>query len=93
MEESKMNIEEELAKTRNERKRIEPLLDEMESSIKEMNRKITEFRREIRINYEELDEMEEIRRKKIDSKRELQGLMRVRWSQKRKRKGNKRSSI
>lgn len=63
----------------------------MESSIKEMNRKITEFRREIRIKYEELDEMEEIRRKKIDSKRELQGLMRVRWSQKRKRKGNKRS--
>ena len=63
----------------------------MESSIKEMNRKITEFRREIRIKYEELDEMEEIRRKKIDSKRELQGLMRVRWSQKRKGKGNKRS--
>lgn len=32
-----------------------------------------------------------IRRKKIDSKRELQGLMCVRWSQKRKGKGNKRS--
>ena len=39
MEEKKMNIEDELAKTRNERKRIEPLVEEMETSIKEMNKK------------------------------------------------------
>ena len=32
-------IEDELEKTRKERKRIEPLLEEMDSSIKEMNKK------------------------------------------------------
>ena len=36
----------------------------------------------------EIEEIEEIRRKIIDDKRELQGLMRVRWSG--KGKGNKR---
>ena len=56
----------------------------MESYTKEMNRKITELRKEITIKYEELDEIEKITRKKIDSKRDLQGLMRVRWSQERK---------
>ena len=57
-----------------------------------MNRKISVLRKEIRIKYEELDEIEKSRRKKIDNKRELQGLMRVRWSEKR-RKREKRSKI
>ena len=58
-----MKIEDELAKTRNEKKRIELLLEEMESSIKEMNRKISVLRKEIKIKYEELDEIENSRRK------------------------------
>ena len=60
-----MKIEDELAKTRNEKKRIELLLEEMESSIKEMNRKISFLRKEIKIKYEELDEIENSRRKKL----------------------------
>ena len=36
---------------------------------------------------EELDEIDESRRKAINNERELEGLMRFRWSQ--KRKGNK----
>ena len=60
-----MKIEDELAKTRNEKKRIELLLEEMESSIKEMNRKISVLRKEIKIKYEELDEIENSRRKKL----------------------------
>ena len=58
-----MKIEDELAKTRNEKKRIELLLEEMESSIKEMNRKISVLRKEIKIKYEELDEIQNSRRK------------------------------
>ena len=42
----------------------------MESSIKEVNKTISILRKEI----------EECRRKTIDNKRELQGLMRIRWS-------------
>ena len=60
-----MKIEDELAKTRNEKKRIELLLEEMESSIKEMNRKMSVLRKEIKIKYEELDEIENSRRKKL----------------------------
>ena len=65
MEDNKMKIEDELAKTRNEKKRIELLLEEMESSIKEMNRKMSVLRKEIKIKYEELDEIENSRRKKL----------------------------
>ena len=87
MEENKKVIEDELEKIRKERKRIEPLL--IESSIKEMNKKISILRKEIRGKNEEINEIEERRRKIIDNKRELQGLTRVRWSL--KGKGNKRS--
>ena len=47
-----------------------------------MNKKIS-------ISRKEINEIEEHRRKTIDNKRELQGLMRVRWNL--KGKGNKRS--
>ena len=80
MEENQKVIEDELEKIRKERKRIEPLLEEMESSIKEMNIKISILRKEIRGKNEEINEIEERRRKTIDDKRELQGLMRICWS-------------
>ena len=89
MEENKRVIEDELEKIRKERKRIEPLLEEMETSIKDMNKKISILRKEIRGKNEEIDQIEDSRRKTINNKRELQGLMRVKWSE--KRKWNKRS--
>ena len=52
----------------------------MECSIKEMNKKISILRKEIREKNKEIKEIEESRRKTIDDKRELQGLMRVCWS-------------
>ena len=89
MEENKRVIEDELENIRKERKRIEPLLEEMETSIKDMNKKISILRKEIRARNEEIDQIEDSRRKTINNKRELQGLMRVKWSE--KGKWNKRS--
>ena len=47
------------------------LLEEMESSIKKMNKKISILRKEIRGKNKEINEIEERRRKTIDDKREL----------------------
>ena len=54
----------------------------MECSIKVLNRNIWLVRKEIKEKSKEIKNMEEIRRKTIDDKRELQGLMRVCWSTK-----------
>ena len=71
--------------------RLEKIEKELKCSIKILNKKIWILRKELREKNKEIKEIEELtcRRKTIDDKRELQGLMRVRWSG--KGKENKRS--